>query len=284
MVSIGFPLWLGDKKRFAVKIREASEAGFDFMELSFDYPWPLPDSFTPKSIAKAMRDAGLNLAIHGSWRDIRLASPINEVREASIKYIVKTLEVAKELDPMYVVFHVSTDQAIREAREYEDVIVNAAIQSVRDVLSSASKIGVEVVFENVPSQFCGSIDHVKKVFMDIEGAKICFDVGHAQIHAIRTSKGRDVDIQELITMWFKELGARIRGVHVYDCFVQGKWIDEHITPSLNSQSIKALVAATKSIGLRLNFAVIEAFKDNEGRNANPKSLIEIVKYLKESLL
>ena len=71
MVSIGFPLWLGDKKRFAVKIREASEAGFDFMELSFDYPWPLPDNFTPKSIAKAIRDAGLNLAIHGSWRDIR---------------------------------------------------------------------------------------------------------------------------------------------------------------------------------------------------------------------
>ncbi|MHC1627326.1 MAG: sugar phosphate isomerase/epimerase family protein [Candidatus Nezhaarchaeales archaeon] len=283
MVSIGFPLWLGDRKKFTVKIREAYEAGFDFMELSFDYPWPLPDSSTPKSIAKAIRDVGLSLAIHGSWRDIRLASPINEVREASIKYVIKTLEIAKELDPMYVVFHVSTDQAIREAKEYEDVVANAAMQSVRDVLSSASKIGVEVVFENVPSQFCGSIDHVKKVFMSVEDAKICFDIGHAQIHAIRTSKGRDVDIQELINTWFRELGAKIRGVHVYDCLVQGKWIDEHITPSISSQSIRALTTTIKNRGIHLDFTVIEAFKDNEGKDANPKSLIEVVKYLKENL-
>jgi len=284
MVSIGFPLWLGDRKNFTVKIREAFEAGFDFIELSFDYPWPLPDTSTPKSIVKALRAVGLDLAIHGSWRDIRLASPIVEVREASTKYIIKTLEIAKELNPMYIVFHVSTDQAIREAKEYEDVIVNAAMQSVRDILSLASKMGVKVVFENVPSQFCGSIDHVKKVFMSVEDAKICFDVGHAQIHAIRAGKGEDVDVQKLIIMWFKELGEKIQGVHVYDCLVQGKWIDEHITPSTNSQSIKALIAATKSMKLHLNFAVIEAFKDKEGRDANPKSLIEVVKYLKENSL
>ncbi|MCS7139814.1 MAG: sugar phosphate isomerase/epimerase [Candidatus Nezhaarchaeota archaeon] len=283
MALIGFPLWLGDRKRLATRIRETLEAGFDFVELSFDYPWPIPDSSTPRSIAKAVQDAGLSLAIHGSWRDVRLASPIDHVREASVKYLIETLEIARELDPMYILFHVSTDQAIREAQEYEDVIIKAATSSTRTILKAALEMGLTAFFENIPSQFCGSIDHVKKIFMDVEEAKLCFDIGHAQAYMVRANRGKGVNIQEVVDQWFRELGALIRGVHVYDCLAQGKWIDEHIAPTISSPSIKALVTTIDNTKTRLDFVVIEAFQDREGNDARPASLDKVVEYLKRSL-
>ena len=283
MTSIGFPLWLGDKRKFAVKVNEAYEADFDYIELSFDYPWPTPDGLTPRSLVKLIREIGLEVAIHGAWRDVKLASPISEVREASVKYTIKTLEYARELNPMYVVLHISTDQAVKEAGEYEEFIAGAAITSIREILRSAEKYEVNIVFENVPSQYCASIDQMKRIVADIEDIKICFDIGHAQVHAIRAYKDKKIEVKELVDIWFDELGDKIRGVHVYDCLVQGKWIDEHITPSPNSECVKALISAVKKRSLSLNFAVVEAFRDAEGKDASPKSLSEVVNLLKKEL-
>ncbi len=284
MTSIGFPLWLGDRRKFTAKVNEACEAGFDYIELSFDYPWPIPDSSTPRSLVKLIREVGLEVAIHGAWRDVRLASPISEVREASVKYTIKTLEYAREFNPMYVVLHISTDQAVKEVGEYEELIAEAAITSIREILRSAEEYEVNVVFENVPSQYCASIDQMKRIVADIENIKVCFDIGHAQVHAIRAYKNRKIEVKELVDIWFDELGDKIRGVHVYDCLVQGRWIDEHITPSPNSESIKALISAVKSRSLSLDFTVVEAFRDTEGRDASPKSLSEVVSLLKKELL
>ncbi|MDI9619483.1 MAG: sugar phosphate isomerase/epimerase family protein [Candidatus Nezhaarchaeota archaeon] len=282
MTLIGFPLWLGDRKNIEVKVKEAVEAGFDFMELSLDYPWAVADVLTPSNIAFRVREAGLELAVHGCWRDVKLASPIEEVRKASVKHVLRTIEMAKKWDPMYVVLHISTDQAFREASEREASFVNAARKSVRSILKLASSMGLELLFENVPSQFCASLNHFRKVLKNLDHARICLDIGHAQVYAARTIK-RNVNVEELVLSWFKGFGSAIRGVHVYDCLVQGKWIDEHIAPSNCSSSVRALINSARKSGIDLSFAVIEAFKDSQGRDANPKSLAEVVGNLKVSL-
>lgn len=283
MVMIGFPLWLGDKKKFEAKIRGAYSAGFDFIELSFDYPWPIPDNLTPKRIARTVRDACLSLAIHGSWRDIRLASPIDQIREASLNYVLRTLEVAKELESKYVVFHVSTDQAVKEVEELENLVANAASQSVQSIVNSALNMGVTVLFENTPSQFSSSIEHMKKVFLGIEGSSICFDIGHAQIQAMKLNDYRRINVSDVIKRWVGELGPKISGVHVHDCIIKESRIDEHIAPSTDSQSVKSLVNLIRKGGLKPSFIVVEAFKDAEGREVDPSSLVDVVKQLKSTM-
>ncbi|MDH5815351.1 MAG: sugar phosphate isomerase/epimerase [Candidatus Nezhaarchaeota archaeon] len=278
---IGFPLWLGDRKRFEAKVKEAHDAGFDFIELSFDYPWPIPDYLTPKRIAKFIQDTGLDLAIHGSWRDIRLASPIDQVREASLDYVLRTLEMAKELEPRYVVFHVSTDQAVKEVEELEQLAINAALQSVKRIADLALKLGITVLIENTPLQFSSSIEQMKRIVLSVEGLNVCLDIGHAQIQAMKLNNHVKVSVSDIVKKWVEELGSRILGVHVHDCVIRRSRIDEHITPSTNSQSIRSLMDIVRSGNLRLKFAVIEAFKDVEGREASPGSLVSIVRQLKE---
>ncbi|RLF21921.1 MAG: hypothetical protein DRJ68_02370 [Thermoprotei archaeon] len=281
MVRVGFPLWIGDRGNFEAKLKEAYEAGFDFIELSLDFPWPIPDSSTPNLIARAMKEMGLDIALHGCWRDVKLASPISEVREASVKYVVRILDCCKALEPAYVVFHVSTDQAVSEANEYEQLIVDSAVKSVKEVVSYASKRGLEVVFENVPHQFCASLDQAVKLFRQVNGCKVCFDVGHAYAHSVR--RNRNVDLYELVNSWLRELRDLIKCIHVYDCLVQGRWIDEHITPTTTSHSIKALIEASRSWSFKPAFIVIEAFKNPDGGDAKPGDLVDVVELLKREL-
>lgn len=284
MVLIGFPLWLGDRRKFEAKIRETHSAGFDFIELSFDYPWPVPDDLTPRRIVRFARNMGLDLAIHGSWRDIRLASPIDQIRERSLEYVLRTLEIAKELEPKYVVLHVSTDQAVREVEELEHLVVKAASQSVQRIVDFALRLGITILFENTPSQFCSSIEHMKKVILGIEGSNMCFDIGHVQLQAMKLDDQRERSASDVIEKWVKELGPKIRGVHVHDCIARGSRIDEHIAPSTSSQSIKSLMDLVRSKSLRLGFIVIEAFKDPEGREVSPKSLVNVVRQLRSVAL
>ncbi|MEM4576506.1 MAG: sugar phosphate isomerase/epimerase family protein [Candidatus Nezhaarchaeales archaeon] len=280
MVLIGFPLWLGDKAKFKYKVDESHKAGFDFIELSLDYPWPVPDSSTPKKIADYIREAGLDLAVHGSWRDIRLASPIDEIREASVKYTLKLLEITEGLEPKYVVLHVSTDQAIEEARNFGQSIIDATSASIQTILDFAFENGLTILFENVPSNFCSSIDHIKRAILSVEGSEICFDVGHAQVQAVRSSNWKEVEVDVVIDEWFKNLGSKIRGVHVYDCLVEGGWINEHVAPSTSSKSIKSLLKWIKDEKSRVNFVVIEAFKDAKGNEIGPRKLTSLVRQVK----
>jgi len=282
MALTGFPLWLGDKHRFAPRIYEARDAGFDYIELSFDYPWPIPDEETPRKIAGYARSAGLDVAIHGSWRDVRLASPVNEVREASLSYVSRTFEIAKKFEPRYVVLHISTDQAVNEVKELEPLVIDAAVQSARELTELASELGMTLLFENIPSSFCSTVEHMKKLVSGVSEAGLCLDVGHAWLQALKSDEGRGARVEEVLDKWVKELGNKIQAVHVHDCLVKEGRVQEHVTPSLDSPSIRSL-SRFRERNLKLQFVVLEVFKRPDGKEASPRDLAKLVEHLRRAL-
>jgi len=282
MASIGFPMWLGHKDKFTSKVSEAHDAGFDYIELSFDHPWPIPDEETPRKIAKCARSAGLDLAIHGSWRDVRLASPISEIREASLGYVSRTFHIAQKLEPKYVVLHVSTDQAVNEVKELEPLVAEAATQSARELADLASELGMTLLFENVPLSFCSSVEHVKKLVSNVSWAGVCLDVGHAWLQALKSSEEKRARIEDVVGKWVNELGSRIRAVHVHDCVVKEGRIQEHVAPSLDSPSIRSL-SRLKERNLSVRFVVLEVFRRPDGNEASPRDLAELVEHLRRAL-
>jgi sugar phosphate isomerase/epimerase len=282
MALIGFPLWLGDKDKFVSKVYEAHDAGFDYIELSFDYPWPIPDEETPRKIASCAQSTGLEVAIHGSWRDVRLASPVNEVREASLSYVSRTFKIAKKLEPKYVVLHISTDQAVNEVKELERLVVDAALRSAQELVDLASKLGMTVLFENVPWSFCSSVDHMKKLLSNVSGAGVCLDVGHAWLQALKFSEERKARIEEVVDKWVEELGNKIQAVHAHDCLVKEGRIQEHVVPSLDSPSIRSL-SRFRERNLSVRFVVLEVFRRPNGKEASPRDLIELVRRLRRAL-
>jgi len=282
MELIGFPLWLGDRHKFALKIDEARDVGFDYIELSLDYPWPIPDEETPRKIASRARSAGLDVAIHGSWRDVRLASPVNEVREASLSYVSRTFEIAKKFEPRYVVLRISTDQAVNEVKELEQLVVGAAIQSARELTELASELGMTVLFENIPWSFCSTMEHMKKLVSSVSEAGLCFDIGHAWLQALKSDEGRKVSAEEVLDKWVEELGNKIQAVHAHDCLIKDGRIQEHVTPSLDSPLIRYL-SRLKERNLNVRFVVLEVFRRPDGREASPRDLAKLVEYLRRAL-
>jgi sugar phosphate isomerase/epimerase len=282
MALIGFPIWLGDKDKFESKVSEAHGTGFDYIELSFDYPWPVPDEETPRKIAKYAWSAGLKVAIHGSWRDMRLASPVSEVREASLGYVSKTFWIAQKLEPEYVVLHISTDQAVNEVKELESLVTEAAVQSARELTELASKLGIMLLFENVPSSFCSSVEHVKKLVSSVSEAGICLDVGHAWLQALKSSKEKKTRIEEVVDKWVEELRNKIRAVHVHDCLIKEGRIQEHVAPSLDSPSIRSLLRL-RGRNSSVHFVVLEVFRRSDGKEAGPRDLVKLVEHLRRAL-
>jgi sugar phosphate isomerase/epimerase len=282
MAWIGFPLWLGDKDKFVSKVSEAHEAGFDYIELSFDYPWPIPDEETPRKIASCARDAGLDVAIHGSWRDVRLASPVSEVREASLSYVSRTFQVAQRLEPKYVVLHVSTDQAVNEVKDLEPLVAEAAMRSARELMGLASKLGMTLFFENVPSSFCSSVEHVRKLISSVSEAGVCLDIGHAWLQTLKSDEEKKARIEDVVDKWIKELGSKIQAVHAHDCLVKEGRIQEHVVPSLDSSSIRSL-SRFRERGLKLRFAVLEVFRRPDGKEASPRDLAKLVEHVRRAL-
>jgi len=276
MVTIGCPIWLGDRRSWKEKVREAYEAGFNYIELSLDYPWPLLDRDTPEAIVNETRKFGLDVIFHGCWRDVKLSSPIEGVRKASVSYVIDVAKAAGEIHPTYFILHLSTDQAVNQIEEYGDLFVEAAISSLKEVLEEAEKLGVEIVVENDPMHFMTTVDQVAEVLRRVD-VEFCFDIGHAYAYTVR--KERCADVDELISSWFKALGAKIIGAHVYDCIIRDHWVEEHVAPSENSQLIQAFLRATRNKFVKLNFITIEAFRKPDGSPVKFKELKGIVKLL-----
>ncbi|RLE50018.1 MAG: hypothetical protein DRJ31_02810 [Candidatus Methanomethylicota archaeon] len=277
MAIVGFPMWLGDRRSWRRKMLEAFEAGFSYVELSLDYPWPLPDRETPKAIVAEAKKLGLDMVFHGCWRDVKLSSPIGCVREASVSYVIDVVEAAGEIYPTYFILHLSTDQAVDQVEGYEDLFVEAATSSLKEVLKAASKVGMEIVIENDPAHFMVTVDQVVSVLERFDDVRFCFDVGHAYAYAAR--RGRDVDVNELVESWLKALDRKTVGAHVYDCIVRDHWVEEHVTPSEKSQLIQAFVKAARSKPVKLNFITVEAFRKPDGSPARFGELKDIVKLL-----
>jgi len=119
------------------------------------------------------------------------------------------------------------------------------------------------------------------VLRQVEEAELCFDVGHAQTYEVRRN-GR-ADVRELVNTWFRELGDVIKGVHLYDCLIQGRWVEGHVSPTIDSPAVSTLIEARKTLGNRLDFTVLEAFKNRNGDAARPVEVAEVVELMKKQL-
>ena len=278
---MGFSLWRGDRNSHSEKIREIRDAGFDYVEVSFDFPWPLQDSRLLREICEEIRENGLMVAVHGGWRDVKLASPINEVREASLKYVLKTMEEARKIEPLYMLFHIATEQATKEMDEHVKTVRESAISSMNTLVKHAEELNIRLVFENVPSHFLADLNDAKAVFLEVDGARLCFDVGHAWMYEARREE--NVSVRGVVERWFSELSKWISGLHVYDCLAIDGCLKEHILPSVDSEFLRAVIDNRRKYGVVVDFAVVEAFKNMRDEDVKPSELRGVVELLRSGL-
>ena len=279
MILIGYPIWQGDLSSKDI-IDEVVKAEFNFIELSLDYPWPLKDLDRLHELVNRAKDLNLKIGVHGPWRDVSLASPIESIRRASLKIYENVFEIAGKIDALYVNVHLISRQAFHISKDIENDLVNAAMESVNRLVELSRDHGVDLIIENNASGFGGCIEHLVPIINSFKEVKVCFDVPHAVSAYAKRSRGREkINYLDLVSMWSEEFKDKLILLHLHGYRIHHKThIDDHLPLEVCEISIKDVLKRLRNTNLR--YILLEIFYNEQGNRIRPLSLVNSVREVK----
>jgi len=103
------------------------------------------------TLKKIARENGLEFTVHAPFVDINIASPNETLRRVMLKRLEKSLGYARLLNCRQWVFHSGWKSSVSEFYPNLDWQLN--LRSVRTLLTTAKKLGIEISIENTPEPF-----------------------------------------------------------------------------------------------------------------------------------
>lgn len=247
------------------------KSGFDYIEISLDYPWPFKGELEIDEVVHLARSEGLSIAFHGPWRDIRLSSPIERVRNTSIETFKLFIEEISIFRCDYVVTHISTDQAFDRISLIRNEVIESAVESINELSSFARSVGLRIIFENVEED----LPQFKEI-ISRTNSEICLDVSHAICVSARADKRND--LRDTVTNWIKEFRDRIKVMHFSGVRFMENWVKDHLLTDENDPFLQLVKGELENLKIE-NF-LLEIFEDVDREEISPTRLERLVKYLK----
>lgn len=272
-MKFGRNVWYNNRPLEKI-FEKTSNLGFDYIELSLDFPWP--EGFTEKEIRlleNLKEEFGLELAFHGPWAGKQPAHPRDEISRASLEIYKKTLKFAEKFSPLYLNFHQYVEVATDKLEEIQKLILKKFFNSTKEILSFAK---FPVTIENMPNLWFGLPSQFKSL-LEIENFNLCLDVGHAAIvkcfqeKEFKSSRKEKFELKD----WIENFKDKILVVHLHDCLIEEeKEPIDHIPIGEGSLNFEEISASIKKTNCK--YILLEIF-----RLKNFKPITE--KALKESL-
>jgi sugar phosphate isomerase/epimerase len=135
------------------------------------------------TLKKIARENGLEFTVHAPFADINIASPNPVLRRVMLKRLEKSLIYSRQLKCLHWIFHPGWKSGVSEFYPNLDWQLN--LRSVRTLLATAKKLGVEIAMENTPEPFYFLVKRMQDValfYSELGGnvdLGIALDVGHA---------------------------------------------------------------------------------------------------------
>jgi sugar phosphate isomerase/epimerase len=145
----------------------------------------------------------MSYSIHSPICDVNIAAVSDCMREASLNEIIRTAELAADLDIRTVTVHPGLHSLAVAGMEGH--VVEIAKESMRLLDRAAEEYGVAMAIENMPSRpyFLGRTAAHLSELLDGTGLPVCFDIGHASTTG---------EIDAMIDAF----SGRIANVHIHD--------------------------------------------------------------------
>ena len=260
-MKVLYSSWYKDMRRVSDLVKELNKAGFDGIEFSIDYPLcykrPLEKAFFEE-----LTKEGLLYGIHLPWRDIALASPIEEVRKASVAVIMNCLKDVLGLDPYYVLVHITTDQSDCGFRDKD--CIEAGRKSLAEIAKVTVDEGIDLLVETTHNRCCSGEEQIPYLIKDIEGVDVCLDAAHLISRRLRRW-GTLYTVSALLNDLPPAMIDRIKLVHLhgYAVDLETGIIITHQIPK--KEFIREMFNKIKELGIasRIKGVVIEAFRDKD---------------------
>ena len=207
----GFSIWHKSQTNDPRFWELALKAGFGLVEIALDYPWPWERSFN-NVVRRALRE-GLDVGLHAPWRDLRLASPLRDVREGGARAILGAVDKVLNLgvDFHYLVLHVSSQEWIPE--HVLDAYLDDVSTTLGEIRDFSRSHDFEVVIENAQIPLSERLTLLKKLASKLD-IGVCLDLGHLVLGHIRkgASKRR---LFKIVMKWLNELTYLVKVVHLH---------------------------------------------------------------------
>jgi len=137
-----------------------------------------------KTIKKIASERGFELTLHAPFADMNIASPNPVLRRTILRQIEKSILYASRLDCRLLIFHPGKRTGISEFYPGLDWQLN--LESMRYLLKTAGKLGVEIAVENIPEPFpflMKSVNDFKRFYNEFNGdIGLTLDIGHANVN------------------------------------------------------------------------------------------------------
>lgn len=278
-IQVGIPVWYGvvekDLDEFASILNKCREFGIEFVELSIDYPWPYRYLDKLYKVINIIREKCLLLGIHAPWRDIHLASPLEEIRKASVKEVVdtvKTIYKMQIMDPVYIVLHVSSSQNQLLANNRIDIIGSArkSISEIKEIVYNFfTPEKTMLCIENLSSGFTSFLQDLSEIMDD--STCLALDVAHAYISYIRNFKGYYKDFTSYLSEFIELVGKdNIAVLHFHNVSPD---LREHIVPNQGVINFKEVLKIIKRTAAE--YVLIEAYLDCKLKRISLHRLLEL---------
>jgi sugar phosphate isomerase/epimerase len=235
----GRPLWHFDRP-FDRAIRRLKKIGFDYVEISLD--WPIPSSLSAKEAA-ALRD--FQIAFHAPL-DIDLTSPRREIASVSLNILRNCIDFAADFEPLYLNFHLS-----KKAPVHVPAISRAVRLAANRALSRLTA-PFPLVIENNPYLPFGTAEEMAKVPAKFA---LCLDWPHAMRASIYARK-KCIRLHNSLQHWARP--KRLLVAHLHDIKLPDR---DHLPAGRGDVDFKTLARVVR--GCR--FVLIESFKDRAPR-------------------
>ncbi|MEM1622918.1 MAG: TIM barrel protein [Sulfolobales archaeon] len=253
-------LWFKDFKRRDLP-SELVKGGFDGFELSLDYPicWRAKLKEVPQ--VRALLSSGLEASVHLPWREIYLASPIDEVRRTSLSSVLRCFEEARTIEPKYAVLHVVTDQAT--CSDSIEECIAASKKSIEALTEVANQLGVPLYVETTRNFCCGGLEQAVN-YLEL-GVRLCLDIPHAVERYSRLRRAPSSLGDVLRDAPPRALGA-IECVHLHGYVLSGYHvIESHVEPS--RELLGEYIETLRRGVLKPKYTVLESFYSIETKES-----------------
>ena len=224
-------------------------------------PGEVLDTLIPEeleAIAAGLEENGLRATMHGPFMDLNPGSVEPFLREATLHRFRQALDAAAILRPRVMVLHPGYDKWRYGGSQ--DAWLKHSVDSWRNVLDRAEKIGCVIAVENIFEEEPSTLRALLEMF-DSPLLRHCFDVGHWNMF-------KKVGMEE----WFAELGPFIAETHIHDNFGVK---DDHAP------------LGEGNIDFELFFSLMERYAPDaawtieaHSREALERSLVNIRRYMK----
>ena len=162
-------------------VEELEEAGFDTLELVYEYNHLLTD----KEI-KILKNKKLDFSMHCPFIGIMLTHPNYNFSAPQIELIKKSFDVALEIGCSHCIMHggeIPMTYSMIENSKTRDFFVDLFIERFQDLFKNYSKAGLKILIENLQfdNEIGGTPYDIIKIQTAIPEIGFCFDIAHSEI-------------------------------------------------------------------------------------------------------